>query len=333
MINNFRENDIRPAELMKQKAWAVEADKQYLRDRLDQFVDVNCPACDHSQSIAWGEKDSFKYRECPICSTIFTSPRPTEAILAAFYFQSQNYAIWNTLIFPATETTRKERIFIPRAKRTIEFCKRYGVAGGTLLEIGAAFGTYCDAIRDQSFFEHIVAVEPTPGLAETCRRKNFITHEETVEALTFPTARADVVAAFEVIEHLGSPYKFISRCAEFLRSGGLLICSCPSGTGLGMLVLREEARVVDHEHLNYFNPKSIPILLRRCGLETLEITTPGELDVDLLLNQLKEQPETKMCPLVRELLPTLSIEAQEQLQRFLKTAKLSSHLWFIARKL
>lgn len=332
-MNNLKESDIRPAELMKNKAWAVEADKRYLQDRRDEFIHVSCPACEGTESALWGEKDGFTYLECNHCGTLFTSPRPTETLLAEFYTQSQNYAIWNSSIFPATEPTRKERIFVPRAKRTIELCRQYGVEGGTILEIGAAFGTYCDAVRAEGFFERIVAVEPTPGLAQTCRDKGFITHEETVETLSFPIASADVVAAFEVIEHLGNPATFVRRCAEFLRPGGLLICSCPSGTGLGTLALREKARTVDHEHLNYFNPASVALLLDRCGLKTLEVSTPGELDVDLLLNQLREEPSTTIhCPLVRHLLPHPSHEVQTMLQQLLKAANLSSHLWFVGQK-
>jgi len=330
---SLKENDIRPPELMKQKAWAVEADRQFLRDCSDRFVPVNCPACDSAESHPWAGKEGFTYRECNHCGTLFTSPRPTGEILAAFYRQSQNYAVWNSSIFPATEAARRERIFVPRARRTIDLCRQFGVEGGTMLEVGAAFGTFCDAVREHAFFGKIVAVEPTPGLAQTCRERGFITHEETVEALTFPRGGADVIAAFEVIEHLFSPQDFIRRCADFLRPGGLLICSCPSGTGLGTLVLREKARVVDHEHLNYFNPKSVGMLLERCGLETLEVTTPGELDVDLLLNQLREEPGTKVhCPLIEQMLRDPSPEAGARLQEFLKAAKLSSHLWFVGRK-
>jgi len=37
-------------------------------------------------------------------------------------------------------------------------------------------------------------------------------------------------------------------------------------------------------HLNFFNPRSVAILLGRVGLQTLQVTTPGKLDVDILVN-------------------------------------------------
>lgn len=327
------ENEIRPADLMREKEWAVESDKEYLRERRSRFVNVDCPACGSTRSSHWGDKEGFTYRKCDGCGTLYMNPRPSVGLLEEFYRQSRNYEIWNTSIFPATEGVRKERIFVPRARRTIDLCRTYGIDGGTLLEIGAAFGTFCEAARDEGFFDRIVAVEPTPGLAATCRSKGFETLEEPVEKLGFPHGVADVVAAYEVIEHLWSPREFITRCAEFLRPGGLLICSCPSGDGFGTLLIREKAKTVDHEHLNYLNPGSVAVLLERCGLLPLEITTPGLLDVDMLVNQLAEDDSIRVsCPVLSRLLGSGDADILSRLQGIIAEAKLSSHLWFVARK-
>ena len=327
------EEDIRPAALMREKVWAVEHDKRFLLERRSQFVSVKCPACDSSDSEAWGEKEGFSYRKCVQCATQFMSPRAPEDVLEEFYVQSKNYEVWNRSIFPATEQIRMEKIFRPRALQTVSLCKQFDVAGGTLLEIGAAFGTFCEALRDAAYFERVVAVEPTPDLAETCRAKGFETYQQTIERLSFPSEGADVVVAFEVIEHLFDPGAFMKQAARFLRPGGLLVCSCPNGLALGTLTLGVEARVVDHEHLNYTNPRSIVKLLERCDLECLVVTTPGELDVNLLVNQISEQPSLSVdCPLVAQILPDPDTRIQNLLQEFLKEARLSSHMWFVARK-
>lgn len=333
MASSISEEDIRPSALMQNKAWAVDHDRNYLLERRGRFVTVRCPACDSSDSTLWGEKEGFSYRQCTQCASQFMSPRAPEDVLADFYGQSQNYKLWNESIFPATEKTRMEKIFRPRAKQTVSLCQQFQISGGTLLEIGAAFGTYCEALRDTGFFQRIVAVEPTPDLAQTCRSKGFETFEQTMERLSFPEAGADVVAAFEVLEHLFEPDAFMKRAAHFLRPGGLLICSCPNGLALGTLALGVEARVVDHEHLNYLNPGSILKLLQRCHLECLVVTTPGEMDVNLLLNQLHEQPTLKiLSPLIAQLGPDPDLRVQVLLQEFLKEARLSSHMWFVARK-
>lgn len=331
---SFKENDIRPNNLMELKKPALDHDIKFLQDRIPSFVSTNCIACISENHALWAVKNLFSYRKCNDCQTIFMSPRPDENTLGEFYKQSQNYAFWNKYIFPATDVIRKQKIFIPRAENTIAICEKYGVTGGTLLEVGAAFGTFCEAVREKNFFQRIVAVEPTPSLAQTCRQKGIETFEQTIEELTFPKGGADVVASFEVIEHLGDPGKFLQLSVEVLNKGGLFICTCPSGTGLGTVVLKEKAKVVDHEHINYFNPLSLPILLRRHGLEVIDVSTPGELDVDLLKNDYEQNPELfEGQHFFRYLFEKSSPEDLFDFQEFIKKILMSSHLWVVARKI
>src|SRR5690606_14815817 len=154
----------------------------------------------------------------------------TPDLLAEFYAGSQNYAYWNAHVFPATEDARRERIFRPRAQRLSAILDRLQLRPRTVLEIGAAFGTFCEALRQLHRFERIIALEPTPGLAETCRRRGFETIEAMVETLA-PKPIADVIAAFEVIEHLFSPRDFITRCRALLNPAGLVVLSCPNVRG------------------------------------------------------------------------------------------------------
>ncbi|SVE32035.1 uncharacterized protein METZ01_LOCUS484889, partial [marine metagenome] len=36
--------------------------------------------------------------------------------------------------------------------------------------------------------------------------------------------------------------------------------------------------------MNFINPQSIKILLGRTGFKTLEVTTPGKIDIDIMQN-------------------------------------------------
>lgn len=329
---SFKENDIRPTELMEQKKPALEHDKQYLKERRNLFVRVPCVACGNNDNEVWAEKDGFQYEICPKCDTIFMNPRADDKLLGAFYKQSKNYEFWNKHIFPTTDNIRKEKIFKPRAEKTIEYCKKYNIHKGVLMEIGAAFGTYGEALSSFNFFDKIIAIEPTPSLAETCRNKGLHVIESTVEELNLPKKSVDVVASFEVIEHLSNPFMFVKQSVEYLKSGGLFICTCPSGQGLGTLVLKEKAKVVDHEHVNYFNPHSLSLMLRKNGLETLEVLTPGELDVDLLFNDFKETPLLFENNLFIKKVISSNENIKRSFQKFLQENLLSSHLWIIARK-
>ncbi|HAN99892.1 MAG TPA: class I SAM-dependent methyltransferase [Planctomycetaceae bacterium] len=326
------EAQIRPTELMARKAHCVDADRDFLLERRSRWIDVPCPACGGSSHAVYGEKQGFRYVTCDDCRTVYTNPRPPVDLLHEFYSQSANYAFWNEHIFPATEEVRRERIFRPRAERLAEFCRRFGISGGTFLEVGAAFGTFCEEVRSSGTFDELIALEPTPGLAETCRRRGFTTWETFVESIE-ATDFARTVAAFEVIEHLFDPAEFLDACRRVLEPGGLVVLSCPNVMGFGVATLGTASGSFDHEHLNYFHPRSLASLLDRRGFDVLEVQTPGQLDVDLVRTAVRER---KLDLSDQPLLQQIVVDEHERLggpfQQFLADHCLSSHLWIVGRK-
>ncbi len=328
----LREEEIRPRALMEAKAERVDADRRFLLARAQRWVPVPCPACAADVPARYGDKNGFVYERCTRCGTVYTSPRPAADLLAEFYAQSRNYAFWNEHIFPATEPARRERIFRPRAERTREILARSGLEPDTFIAIGAAFGTYLEEIRRLRLARRIIAVEPTPGLARRCRDRGFETHESVVERIDLPGA-ADAVAAFEVIEHLFDPRGFVDRCARFLRPGGILLLSCPNYRGFGVAALGLRSGTFDHEHLNYFHPESLAAMVAGRGLEVLEVSTPGELDADLV-KQAMDAGEMSFegSPLLEEVFVRRWDELAGPFQRFLAENRLSSHMWLAARR-
>ena len=329
----FKENDIRPAELMKAKEGLLEEDKEFLRSRKVEFVLVNCPACGSQDRDLWGEKEGFEHSICKACSTVYMNPRASQDLMHRFYSRSKNYDFWNKHIFPASENVRREKIFRPRAQKVVDYCRKFAVEGGTILEVGAAFGTFCECIRELNYFRRIIAVEPIHALAETCRQRGFETIEAPVESLTLEKGSVDVVVNFEVIEHLFDPASFVSTCTDYLRKGGLFICACPNIDALGTLVLKEKAKVIDHEHVNHFNPASLSMLFETVGLEVIEVSTPGELDAELLKNALQEDEHLREeQPFFSRLLLGCDESVMADFQGLIRRSKLSSHMWLVGRK-
>ncbi len=326
------EEDIRPAAMMADKESCIEWDRQFLLSRREQWVEVNCPACAAKASTAYGEKDGFTFVQCNDCTTVYTNPRPSEALSHEFYAQSKNYAYWNRHIFPATEHTRRERIFRPRADRVAEHCRQRGMQNGVIMEVGAAFGIFCEEIKSHNIFERIIAVEPTPSLAQTCRERGFETIELPIEHIE-QDAIADVVVSFEVIEHLFDPKAFIRQCARLLRDDGLVFLSCPNVAGFDVSILREKSSTFDHQHVNYFHPQSLSALAASCGFTDIEVHTPGQLDAGII----RSSVQNKICDFSDQpLLQQIFVHDWERLggkfQSFLASNGLSSHMWLLAKK-
>ena len=89
----------------------------------------------------------------------------------------------------------------------------------------------------------------------------------------------------------------------------------------------------DHEHVNYFHPQSLSLLVERCGLETLDVQTPGQLDAELVRKQVTAgEFDILNQPFLTEVLVNRWDELGEKFQQFLADNCLSSHLWIDARK-
>jgi len=327
----LREHEIRPADTAAEQRRRYEADVARLLAKRAEFVDVACPACGAAARSLRFQKYSLRYEECAACGTVYVSPRPTPAVLKDYYEHSLNYAYWNEVIFPASEGVRRERIFRPRVDRVIDLCRRHAVAMGTLVEVGAGFGTFCEELRDRAAFSRVVAVEPTPELAATCRRRGLDVREARIEEAGLEGS-VDVVASFEVIEHLFDPGEFVRTCAAALAPGGLLVLTCPNVRGFDIDVLGEASPAIDAEHLNYFHPRSLALLLGRHGFAVLETQTPGKLDLDIVRNRVLSGEFDLRDRFLRRVLLDDWERLGARFQAFLAESGLSSNMWVVARR-
>jgi len=319
--------------MAKQRIAAL-TDVGRLLSRCSEFVEVNCPACNANDHVPKFEKNGISYVDCNACGTFYVNPRPPSAVLEWFYRGSPNYAYWNEVIFPASEAARLERIFVPRVDRLLELCRKYAVATGAILEVGAGFGTFCGEVKRRNVFSRVVAVEPSPDLAQTCKERGLEVLELPVEQIQLDAQeRFDVVASFEVIEHLFAPVDFVGHMVQLLKPGGILMLACPNGQGFDIETLGTVSSTVDHEHLNYFNPESLAGLLSHCGMEILESFTPGRLDAELVRNKiLAGEFDVSDQPFLKKVL----IDEWERLgltfQEYLVQQGLSSNMWVVARR-
>ena len=329
----FRETDIRPDHLMEGQADRFASDLRRLMAHKQEFVSVPCPACGSDSTRPAFHKYELSYVVCSQCETMYVSPRPTPELLDVYYSTSENYSYWNKYIFPASENARREKIFMPRAKRIVEICQRHQLNMGTVLEVGAGFGTFCEEIKRLEAFEQVIAVEPTPDLAQSCRNRGLEVIESPIEHVKLEGRNIDLIVSFEVIEHLFNPSAFIEKCWRLLPVGGILVLTCPNVKGFDILTLQELSSAVDSEHLNYFHPQSLSTLLQSKGFEVLEVQTPGQLDAELVR---KSALAGEIDLHKQQFLQHVLIDDWERLgrnfQEFLAANQLSSHMWLASRK-
>jgi 2-polyprenyl-3-methyl-5-hydroxy-6-metoxy-1,4-benzoquinol methylase len=328
----MKEESIRPAELMRECEELRRQDVERLLALRHSFVSCACPACGLADNRLVFEKKGFAFASCGGCGTVYVSPRPDRGALADYYTKAKSLKFWNERIFPASEDVRRKSIFGPRAELLARLCREHGINGGTHLDAGAGFGTFCEEIKGIGLFERVVAVEPSPGLASTCRKKGIETIESAIEDVEIGSA--DVITSFELVEHLFHPEEFLKSCRRALTDGGLLVITTPNIAGFDLKVLGPLSdNITAPNHLNYFNPGSLSLLLRKCGFRVLEVLTPGKLDANIVRNKILSGAfDVSSDPFLKHVLIDEWDRVGEKFQDFLADNLLSSHMWAVAEK-
>jgi 2-polyprenyl-3-methyl-5-hydroxy-6-metoxy-1,4-benzoquinol methylase len=330
----MKEKEIRPEALFDEFLRLAQEDiETFFRGA--SYQSVPCPACGNADSEFAFDKNGFEYETCSQCDTLFVNPRPAREAFYRYYQEAPSIKFWANRFYKETENARRESIFKPRAKMVLDKVGEFADLNAVrwLADIGAGYGVFCEE-ASKIFPDHVdvIAIEPSPDLASVCSQKGLTVVNRFLEDITGADLGSDsagVLTSFELMEHLHAPDEFLRSCASLMRKDGLLIFTTLSGTGLDIQVLWERSKSVSPpHHLNFLNPKSIELLLDRCGFETVEVTTPGKLDVNILENNMEHIKDRFM----RTFLQTASQEAKEDLQGFLQRHNLSSHMMVFARR-
>lgn len=332
--NFLTESEVWPKDLISRQKDKLAADIKKLLQFQADFVSVSCPTCGLFEAQEAFIKDGFHYRVCFHCHTMYISPRPTMRIMMDYYKFSRKYKFWTENIFPLTDEIRREKIYLPIVNKLIDIFKGENTnQKGVLLEIGAGTGVFAKEITKTGLFNKVILIEPIPAYAEICRQKQLEVIEAPIEDVTLESSTIDIVVSLGSIEYLFNPREFLIKCASLLASGGYLFLSCTNGEGFDIQILQAMSDSVYNERLNYFNPKSLRVLLTECGFDIIELTTPGKLDIEIVRNKVIDQKFDISSQLfLKQIILDKWDEVGVQFQEFLAKNKLSSYMWVIAQK-
>ncbi len=328
----MKEKDIRPPALFDAYLAAAREDIATFFPDSKGFVEVPCPACGEKEGVERFVKDRFRYVVCPRCRTLYASPRPPEDTLRRFYRESKSSAFWVGRFYKETEEARREKMFRPRARdvveKTMAFLRKPRPA---MADVGSGYGTFLEELAKLDYFSSLTGIEPSADLAAVCEGKGFSIVRSTIEEAP-ATGRFDLITSFELFEHVFSPLEFLRAVNRQLAPGGIFYMTTLSALGFDLLLLGERSKSLSPpHHLNFINPSSLSLALDRAGFEVLNVDTPGQLDVDIVLNAQAGNP-VDMDAFTREILLESSELVRRNFQIFLQENGLSSHVRAMARK-
>jgi len=326
----MREADIRPKELLDEYLRLSARDARELFSDGDR-ADVSCVACGHGENTFQFSKNGFAYGRCNSCGTLFQTPRPGFAAFEKFYVNSASSEFWAKEFFPKVAAARRKSIFAPRATALADILTAKNFNPKVIADVGAGHGVFLSELSSKFNGVECIAIEPSAEMAKTCRSLGFDTHESLAEEVSGLDGAADLTCCLEVIEHVHNPLAFLSQLVRFTKPDGWVFFTTLGADGFDIQVLGAEANAVfPPHHLNFMSIKGFEILCQRAGLTDIEITTPGKLDVDIVINKLAEKPEIDLASgFLQSILN--DTEKSAAFQKFLAANRLSSHTWVLAR--
>ena len=330
----MKEQEIRPKELFEEYLEISRNDIKVFFSDYNSFISINCPACHSSNITNAFIKHEFNYVRCDDCYTLFTSPRPTDKMISDFYKNSSSGKFWAERFFPETAEARREKIFKPRVDLLENILSNVKLPEPkSLVDVGAGFGIFLEEVNKRKLFEITYGVEPSVDLAETCRKKGINVIEKAVEEIGKNELQVSIATSFEVFEHLFNPEEFINSIKQIIKPDGIILFTTLTISGLDLLVLGKDSKSISPpHHINFFSIEGLKILMARCGLEIVEITTPGKLDVDIIMNMINDNPSVEIPDFIKYIYKYRADDLYENFQTFLQQNNLSSHVCVIARK-
>lgn len=332
----FKEDEIRPRESERIANDLRIEDIQsifYKNGKLDHdcFVDVTCPACGRDSNSSEFEKDGFNFNRCDFCDTLYVSPRPSENKLLEYYGHSKSIEYFTKQILENTKEIRTERIFKPRATSIIDLLANIQLKRNVLVDVGGGNGLFLESFDSAGAgFEKYINVEPSNEGANLTLERGFDVFNGFIEDFN-SYLKIDLITAFELIEHLFNPMTFLNKISSLMGTNGIFILTTPNIEGFDLLLLGSKSdNIAAPNHLNYFNPQSIKILLEKCGFEIIHIETPGVLDLNIVENKINRGIEIEdkfISFLLRK-----DNQTKDNFQKFLIDNNLSSNMMVVAKK-
>lgn len=229
-------------------------------------MSTNCWACG-AQAELTSEFAPAIFARCPSCGLRFQPSRSAEELRHLYggeYFEE----------YPGADAPYGANVADRRheARIRLRYVQRR-VAGGRLLEIGAAEGYFLELAGDAGF--DAFGVEPAEEAAAVGRqRADLKIATGFVEEVELPAAPFDVACAWHVLEHISEPMAALQRIRRALAGSGLLFLEVPNADGV--LARRGGASwppLQPEHHVGQYGPRSLSALLARAGFEVEDVRT------------------------------------------------------------
>lgn len=246
---------------------------------------ISCNTCGADDYRVLNQVGEWSIGQCSCCHTVYVNPVPIFAPDNTFSEVSKEFQYTR---FMHEEITPE--ILQHDGAQLQSHCIEIGRLTGQIkpklrfLDVGCGSGASVKAATDAGW--SAVGVDLDPQLIASGIRQ-FAVDLRCTPLLDagLPDASFDFVRLRDVIEHLPNPYAVLLEIKRILAPGGTVLLATPNQGGLPARLRlwlggghTRVATVPPPHHLHGFTPETLSRILKRSGLELLEVKTSTPVD-------------------------------------------------------
>ena len=241
-------------------------------------TDAVCPLCSSENLSVIRTKLRNDIRrevlQCDACTIIFLRPDTADSDLPEYY-RAEYRAVHNPVV--GVETTPQERfdMHLPFQEARIEKIKHILRPDMKVLEIGCSAGHFLKAVSPS--VAECVGLEYNASDVEFVRNVlEFPVWSEPLEKTNCPFEYFDMVAMFQVFEHVADPVSFLAQVGRCLKKGGYLVIEVPNINDalLSVYDIPSYAEFYFREpHVFYYSLDTLKRMVKGCGFTGSASTT------------------------------------------------------------
>lgn len=219
------------------------------------MIKRHCPVCGVAveQARFLFKKRSYRIVQCRNCGLVFVDPPPTPKAAEQFYSRRDYFDAPDGFGYVGYTDSSLRQYGETWGYRLDRLAERIQPPGH-LIDLGCATGGFLEMGQKRGW--DVSGVEISSYAAETAKANLGVVVARTMEEV--PSESADVVTAWEYVEHLIDPSAEIHKIWRVLKPGGWFALSTPNTENM---LAREDlwawAELKPPEHLVFFTPKTL----------------------------------------------------------------------------
>ncbi len=298
--------------------------KDYLEEKKEQAGWVSlkqCTACGAKDIYKYFSVWGYSYSRCLKCASVFLNPHPQKQFYENAFFDSPISEFVNSGEFQEQHAVRFRRVIEPLLSEIIQNSKNSGMA---VLEVFGRNLHVLNYLNVQQKVQKLYRFEA--GIKDESGQSVSVSKLDKVE-----DDSCDLILLLMSAEQMRTPQKMFPLLARKLVRGGAMLILARLGSGIDVQILRgNNPSVFPLEHIHLFSVEGYEHLCEKSGLEVLELSTPGLLDVEYLQQYFSNH--SKDDNVFQYFFQHRSSIDIERLQQFIQSVRLSSALKLICKR-